>query len=166
MIRKFGIIVFVLFIVIQFIRPVKNHTVSSGNASIVNAVQVPQEVLDILKTYCYDCHSNHTVYPWYSNIQPVGWWLANHVKNGKKKLNFDEFMNYDPKKAAKKIQEIAEEVQAGEMPLKSYTIIHGDAILSDPQKQVLYSWVKSVKQKQIRTPEQPAGAEQEVESGE
>lgn len=136
----------VLFIGIQFIRPARN--VSSGQAlptDIKNVVAVPQNVAVVLKTACYDCHSNNTVYPWYMNIQPAGWFMAYHVKNGKEELNFNEFGSYSLRKQQHKLKSIGDQVHEGEMPLSSYTLIHKNAILSNNQKALIIDWATGVK---------------------
>jgi hypothetical protein len=91
-----------------------------------------------------DCHSNNTIYPWYSHIQPAAWWMNNHVKDGKKDLNFDEFLTYTKKKQFKKMEETIELVKEGEMPLKSYTWIHNDAKLTEAEKTALTDWATGV----------------------
>lgn len=161
MVKKIGTGLLVVLVIIQFIRPEKNESTSAGNGSIINAMQVPPEVHEVLKVSCYDCHSNNTVYPWYSNIQPVGWWLANHVNEGKKELNFDEFMTYEPKRAAKKLKEIVEVIEKQEMPLKSYTIIHQDAVMSAEQQKLVADWARGAQQNRIKTPDQAPAAETE-----
>lgn len=135
-------------IVIQFFDTDKNiATVPSDNA-IEKHYQVPVHVLGLLKTSCYDCHSNTTTYPWYNNIQPVKWWLADHVNSGKRHLNFDEFNSYSKEKKLKKLDEVAETIREGEMPLTSYTVVHQNAKLTDTQKSEIEQWVNEVK-KQI-----------------
>jgi len=94
----------------------------------------------VLQRSCADCHSNNTVYPWYANVQPVAWWLADHVNEGKGELNFDEFLTYSPKKAHHKLEEVIDMIKEGEMPLGSYTWIHRNAILSPAQKEALTTW--------------------------
>jgi len=132
-------------IVIQFFDTDKNiATVPSENA-IEKHYVVPGHVQGLLKTSCYDCHSNNTAYPWYSNIQPVKWWLADHVNSGKRHLNFDEFNTYTKEKKLKKLDEVAETVKEGEMPLSSYTIIHHNAKLSSTDKSEIEKWVVQVK---------------------
>lgn len=139
----------VLFLImIQFFDTDKNiATVPSDNA-IEKHYQVPDHVLGLLKTSCYDCHSNTTAYPWYNNIQPVKWWLADHVKSGKRHLNFDEFNSYSKEKKLKKLDEVTETIREGEMPLTSYTVVHQNAKLTDTQKSEIEQWVNEVK-KQI-----------------
>jgi hypothetical protein len=133
----------VLLLLIQLIRPTLNTGTATGPNDIHAALTVPQDVAGILKKSCYDCHSNHTTYPWYDRIAPVSWWVANHVKEGKRELNFTEFATYSAKKRGKKLEEIGETVEEGEMPLKSYLIMHGDAKLTDAEKSTLVAWAKS-----------------------
>lgn len=127
------------FVVMQAFRPEKNVSNNSRN-DISNSFPVPKNVQVILAKACNDCHSNSTRYPWYAEIQPVGWWLANHVKDGKRHLNFNEFDAYPVAKQYHKLEECIEEVKEGRMPLSSYTIIHKDALLTNEEKQALYSW--------------------------
>lgn len=142
-----GFIVLFL-IVIQFFDTDKNiATVPSENA-LEKHYRVSNRVQGLLKTSCYDCHSNTTAYPWYNNIQPVKWWLADHVNSGKRHFNFDEFNGYSKEKKLKKLDEVAETIREGEMPLTSYTIVHRNAKLSDIQKSEIEQWVKELK-KQI-----------------
>lgn len=135
-------IVLILLVVIQFIRPARNEGQADTPQDITHSVQVPAQVLTTLKASCYDCHSNHTVYPWYANIQPVGWWLSGHVNDGKRHLNFSEFGKYDQKRMAHKLEETAEEVEEGHMPMPAYTLIHTDTELSKQQAEELVTWAK------------------------
>ncbi|MBS1510617.1 MAG: heme-binding domain-containing protein [Bacteroidetes bacterium] len=138
-------ILLVVFVIIQFFRPKKNIAEGMSVNDITTKYTIPQDVQASLKTACYDCHSNNTVYPWYNNIQPVAWWLANHVSEGKRDLNFSEFTTYNIGRQYRKLEQINSEIKEGEMPLSSYTLIHKDAVLSAPQKMAIASWVTSVR---------------------
>jgi hypothetical protein len=142
--RTFQILL-LAFIVIQFIRPEKNKAEGISNDDISKIYAVPADVQTILKTSCYDCHSNNTVYPWYANIQPVAWWLDDHVKEGKKELDFSAFAGYSIRRQYRKLEEINELVKEGEMPLDSYLWIHNDAKLNAQQKLALANWVTAVR---------------------
>lgn len=142
--KTLGYILLVVLVVIQFIRPAKNINTIDANKQISAVMPVPQNVQTILTKACNDCHSNNTVYPWYSNIQPVAWWLSDHIKDGKKHLNFDEFASYSLRKQYHKMEETIDMVKGGEMPLESYTIIHGDAKLTQDEKVAITSWAQSV----------------------
>ena len=111
--------IIIVLVVIQFIRSSRNISETESANSIKQKFNVPADVEDILKTSCYDCHSNLTVYPWYTNIQPVGWWMQNHVNDAKRHLNFSEFATYNDKRAHRKLKEISEQIKEGEMPLYS-----------------------------------------------
>jgi hypothetical protein len=102
-------------------------------------------VLTIFKTACYDCHSNNTRYPWYSNVQPGGWLLASHIKNGRSALNFSEFGSYSQRKQTSKLKAIVNSLNDGTMPLKSYTLIHADARLSKDEKTLIINWAAGQK---------------------
>lgn len=142
--KKVLLVLLVIFIAIQFFPTEKNISTAEQPANINNVYTVPADVDKILRTSCYDCHSNNTAYPWYNRMQPVAWFLASHVKEGKEKLNFDAFATYSNERRLDKVEEIGETIQKGEMPLASYTLIHGDAKLSDVQKQVVLNWVNSI----------------------
>ena len=107
----------------------------------------PPEVRKILETACYDCHSNQTHYPWYAQIQPVGWWLASHINDGKSQLNFSEFASYTEHRRAKKLQSVVDEVTDRSMPLSSYTWIHREAKLTDAQIKLVANWADALAEK-------------------
>ena len=136
-----------ILVLIQFFRPARNISADVQHTDISMVFSVPSRVQQILKRSCYDCHSNNTVYPWYMNIQPVAWYLAHHIKEGKHELNFSEFGTYTPKKQLHKLQEVAKEVKEGEMPLESYTILHHEAKLSQEEQAILVSWADSLASK-------------------
>src|SRR3954454_23140652 len=114
----------VILIVIQFFHPAKNASSTKPANHIAAVYNEPESVSKILDKACNDCHSNNTRYPWYNNIQPVAWWLANHVKEGKQELNFNEFGTYNLRKQYHKLEEVTEQVKEDEMPLGSYTLVH------------------------------------------
>jgi len=138
--KKTLIALFVVLIILQFIRPEKNMAQGDYVSTFVSETQPTPEVKTILKTACFDCHSNNTVYPWYAEIAPVSYWLADHIDEGKEHLNFSDWVNYVPKKKAHKLEELVEEVEKGEMPLESYTFIHQNARLTAEQTVALISW--------------------------
>ena len=105
--------------------------------------EISQEVSDILKTACYDCHSNETSYPWYSYITPVSWFLFEHIEHGREELNFSEWSALRKSRKVRKLNEIGEEVSEGEMPLGSYLIMHSDADLSEEQRKMITDWAES-----------------------
>jgi hypothetical protein len=143
--RKFLIALFILFVVIQFIRPAKNQSNNLLASDITHVYNMPQNVSAIVKKACNDCHSNNTIYPWYAQIQPVGWWLNYHIKEGKRELNLSEFGTYSIARQYKKFDDLTDEVKEGEMPLWSYTLLHANARLIDTEKQTLVNWCKDIR---------------------
>jgi hypothetical protein len=145
MVKKILLGVLVLLLAIQFIRQTKNAGPSPSPADIQVRHPASLEILRILKTACYDCHSNHTKYPWYAEVQPLGWWLADHIKEGKEHINFSEFDQLTPKRAARKLEQCADEVTEGGMPLTSYRLVHAEARLTIAQRKLLADWFDSVR---------------------
>lgn len=136
-----GVVVFL--VLIQVFRPGRN--LGNDNTHHISTLyNVPQNVEEILKTSCNDCHSNYTVYPWYTNIQPVGWWLQHHVNEGKDELNFSEFSTYRIFRQYHKMEETIELLDEGKMPLSSYTLVHTNAKLSPEQKNQLTRWALAI----------------------
>jgi hypothetical protein len=133
----------VLLLLIQFISPEKNQSNDQAN-HIRTKFPIPEQVENILEVACYDCHSNYTRDPWYAKVQPIGFWLAGHVKNGKRKFNFSELAGRRVALQNHKMEEFVEMVEEDKMPLMSYTWTHSDARLSDAQKQLLISWAQAV----------------------
>lgn len=138
--KRILIVLLVILIIIQFFKPARNVSTAFSINDIKNKILVNTEQQNILKQSCYDCHSNNTRYPWYANIQPVAWWLNNHIEEGKRELNFSEFGAYTLRRQYKKLEEIGDLVEEGEMPLSSYTFIHRDALLNGTQKKILGDW--------------------------
>ncbi len=151
-VKRIFIGLFVIFVVIQFIHPAKNisNTVSAQDISVL--YPVPDSVQLILQKACMDCHSNNTKYPWYDNIQPVAWWLNDHVNEGKRELNLSEFGSRTPEKQARKLKKLAKEVQEGEMPLDSYTWMHKEAVLTEREKNILIAWASNLSEQISKQP--------------
>lgn len=143
--KKILLVLLIVFIAIQFIQPARNKSVQVLPTDISKTVSVPENVQQILRTSCYDCHSNNTNYPWYNYMQPTAWILANHIKHGKKDLNFSEFGSYPTRKQQSKLKAIADQIKDGEMPLSSYTLIHRNARLSKEEKSLLIDWALNAK---------------------
>jgi hypothetical protein len=148
MIRKLTIVLLFAFVGMQLIRPQKNHASTASEPDDLFArFPATGEVKHVVMTACYDCHSNNTRYPWYAEIQPGGWVLAKHVRDGKKLLNFSEFGELPAKRAKRQLEACAAQIEDGEMPLKSYTWIHHDARLTDSQKEAVVAWIEATAEK-------------------
>ena len=143
--KKIILGIIALVVVIQFFRIDKSNPPIDPAIDMINVVDTPPEVELILNTSCYDCHSNKVVYPWYSNVAPISWWVKKHINEGREEFNFSEYGTYSDRRKDHKLEEIVEMVEEGEMPLESYLIIHGDAKLDDVKKSQLKDWAKSTK---------------------
>ncbi|MGC3944018.1 MAG: heme-binding domain-containing protein [Chryseolinea sp.] len=144
MLKKILIGLLVVLIIIQFIKPERNLS-DDNTASVKTKYSMPQDVENILQKACYDCHSNKTVYPAYANIQPVAWWLAGHINDGKRHLNYSDFTSRPLAIQFHKFEETVEVLEENEMPLESYTWLgmHSDAKLTDNEKATVISWAKA-----------------------
>jgi hypothetical protein len=143
--RKIGVLVIILLIVMQFIQPTKNRSEELiTEADISNVYAMPQDLHQTFVQKCYDCHSNNTKYPWYVNLQPIGWWLAAHVHDGKEHLNFSEFKNYSAEDAEHKLEEIGEVTEEKSMPLKAYTMLHEENKLTQEDEKAIFYWLSTL----------------------
>lgn len=142
-IRYILIFALVALVVMQFIRPEKNQGGYESVAAFELETKPSDAVRAVLKESCYDCHSNHTRYPWYAEVAPVSYWLADHVNDGKKHFNVSDWANFSVKKKDHKMEELIEEVEEGEMPLESYTWTHGG--LTEDQKELVIQWAQLVR---------------------
>ncbi len=137
----------VLVILIQAIRPARTNPPVDGKATIQSSMQMRSEVSAILERSCYDCHSSNTVWPWYSNVVPVSWYLVRHVNAGRKELSFSEWGTYNAKRRARKLKEICEQLEKDEMPIPAYVRLHPEAKLSDEDKELLCQWAKQERER-------------------
>lgn len=137
-------VIVVIAALIQFIRPYRNMDNRILTTDITNIYTVPHELGAIFRNSCFDCHSNYTHYPWYTNIQPMGWWMASHIRDGKSELNFNEFGSYSPRKQLSKLKAIENSIEDEFMPLPSYVLIHRDAKLTKEEKEKITAWIGSV----------------------
>ena len=144
LIVKWGcIVIFVLFLLIQFI------PIDRNNPPVESEVPATLEVRSILKRSCYDCHSNETIWPWYSRVAPISWLIVYDVKEGRKELNFSTWNKYTSSDQAKKLNEIGEEVEEGEMPLWIYLPTHPNAKLSPEDRKALQVWSQSTNSNEL-----------------
>ena len=143
--KKILLALLVVFVIAQFFGPDRNEGSLESLEPFMMETQPNAQVTSVLKETCFDCHSNHTRYPWYDKITPVNYWLNDHVEDGKKHLNFSEWDTYSVKKKDHKMEELVEEVEEKEMPLESYTYTHDDAKLSDEQIPAVLAWATGVR---------------------
>lgn len=151
--RTILILLLLTFVIIQFIRPVENKNDEIAQDQITAAYPVSDSVMKNLKVSCYDCHSNTTLYPFYWRIQPVAWFLNNHIIDGKRHLNFSEFTTYPLWRQHNAFKDIVAQLKKNEMPLTSYTLIHRNAILTPDEKRRMEDWATAqMKEMEARYP--------------
>lgn len=142
MLKKIGLLVLAIIVIMQFFRIDKTNPEVIAENDFLYAVAAPDDVAQIIKTSCYDCHSNTTKYPWYSNVAPISWWLKDHIDEGREELNFSEWETFEQKRKLKKLKECVEELEEKKMPLDDYLITHSEAELTDQQREMLVNWFK------------------------
>lgn len=150
MLKRILIGLLIVLVIIQFIQPAKNKGQAQTATDITHVVPVPDTVMTLLKTACYDCHSDSTRYPWYNHISPVNWWLKDHIDEGKRHCNYSHFAEGSYKRKMRRLNETAEQVEKHEMPISSYLWIHKDARLSDAQRKLIIDWANAAKDQVLK----------------
>lgn len=140
--KKILLIVLAIVIIIQFIPADLPVVILDNPNDLIANNDIPENIEAILRTSCYDCHSNETVYPWYSYVSPVSLLVSRDTRIGRDELNFSEWEKLDKIEKAEMLDEIAEEIEEGEMPMKIYPITHPDAKLSDSDREEMVLWAE------------------------
>jgi len=144
--KKVAVIGVLLLLLIQSFRIDKTIKPVDTTKDFISVTMPNTEITQLLKTACYDCHSNQPTYPWYTNIAPVSWWIKHHINEGSHHLNFSEWNSYELKRKKHKLKECVEMLEENEMPMASYTWMHPEAKLTDAQRLVLVQWFKNLNQ--------------------
>lgn len=142
MTKKIILGIIAIIVILQFFRIDKTNPEVVAENDFITIVQPNENIKTMLKTSCYDCHSNETNYPWYTNIAPLSWWIKHHIDEGREELNFSEWGTFKVKRQKHKLEECFELIEENEMPKNSYLITHGDAKLTPEQKEELINWFK------------------------
>lgn len=145
---KFLRIIFILliaaFVVMQFFGIDRTNPEFDPENDFLFMEKPPADLEKMVKNTCYDCHSNQTIWPWYSYVAPISWLIATHVNDGRDNVNLSEWGEYELEDRAHIIKEMIEEIEEGEMPFPGYDKLHPDAKLSEEQKQALFKWLRSI----------------------
>ncbi|MBN1299917.1 MAG: heme-binding domain-containing protein [Melioribacteraceae bacterium] len=141
--KRILISLIVLFLIAQLFQTDKTNPESDPADDFITIYKPPTKIAHIIKTSCYDCHSYHTRYPWYSYIAPVSWIVKGHIDEGRKRVNFSTWNDYDTQRQKRKLGGCTEAVSEGEMPLPQYLWLHHDANLTGETKEKLVGWFKS-----------------------
>lgn len=146
-VRIIVLIMIVVIIIIQFIPSGLPENKPDNGRSLDSSKLLTEPIQQQLKKSCYDCHSNNVNFPWYAKLAPSSWLLSKHIREGKDHLNFSEWADYSKRKQISLLAKINEEVESGDMPLRSYIIIHRDAKLTREQKNALLKWTEEASDK-------------------
>lgn len=141
-----SLILLVAFVGIQFVPTTRNQSDTVPPTDFMVVHNVPETIQKKLQVSCYDCHSNNTQYPWYNKIQPAAWFLEDHIKEGKAELNFSEWDSLSNRRKKSKLRSIVKQIENGEMPLESYTLIHKDALLSEGEAEEIIGFITQLKE--------------------
>ncbi|MGV8962616.1 MAG: heme-binding domain-containing protein [Candidatus Saccharimonadaceae bacterium] len=144
--KTVGLVLLVVLVGLQFFPASSNHSTIVPSSDFVKTYEAPEQIAQMLQTSCYNCHSNNTIYPWYSKVQPVGWLLEDHIKKGKEILNLSEFGSYSGRKQQSKLTSIISQVEDDKMPLAAYTFIHCKARLSMVKKKTLLDYLRTLQE--------------------
>lgn len=143
--KKIALILLLVLVVLQFIRPKKNLAEGDVIADFRTETNLPKNVENTLERACFDCHSNRTKYPWYAEVAPISYWIAGHVNEGKEHFSLSDWSSYNTKRKDHKLEELAEEVKEKHMPLNSYLWIHDEAKLSQSDIDAIVAWVNEAR---------------------
>ena len=143
MAKWFAIVLVGLLLIAQFVRPARTNPPVDESQTIQARTQMTPEVAAIFDRSCRDCHSNKTVWPWYTNIAPISWWLSNHVNEGRRDLNMSEWGRLPRDRQERKLRQICDQIEDGEMPLSTYLPMHPAAHLSEQDKKTVCDWTEA-----------------------
>jgi len=141
------IVLVVLFLGIQLMRPARSNPAVDESQTIEARTQMTPQVKAIFERSCNDCHSNKTVWPWYTNVAPISWWIAGHIDEARQLMNLSEWAKLDRDRQDRKLRQICDEVTDGGMPLPSYLPMHPKAKVSDQDKKTLCDWTAAERQR-------------------
>jgi len=143
MLKKIIIGILALLVLIQFVPNELPEVKLDNKNDLLANNEFPAEIENQIRSSCYDCHSNETVYPWYSYVAPISFLVKRDTKEGRKELNFSDWESLNKKEKAKHLSDVIDEIDDGEMPFPPYLITHSDARMNDKTKQALMKWADS-----------------------
>lgn len=142
--RNIGIGIIVFLVLLQFVPVDKSKSPTDESKTFFTMTDPPIKVQRMINDGCMDCHSHEVTYPWYTNVAPVSLWIAGHIRNGRKKINFSTWGDYTSSKQRHHIEECIEVLEENRMPAFSYKVMHSEAKYSEADKQYLIDWFESL----------------------
>ena len=141
--KELRIILLVLlgvFVIIQIIPANRPQNENPGDYDFFEANNVPDNIEQLIRSSCFDCHSQEVKYPWYSYVAPVSWIVSRDVRMGRTHLDFSKWNKLEKRDRIKMASEIGEEVEEGTMPMAIYILMHAEADLSQEQRESILVW--------------------------
>jgi len=142
--KRVALIGVVLLLLIQLVQPDRSNPPSSS-ASVQDVLPMSPRVDGLIRSACFDCHSNQTRWPWYSYVAPVSWLVSQDVSEGRRHINFSEWGSYERRRQIGRLGGIVDEVREGAMPLPSYVTMHAEAKLSEEDRDSLVAWADQMR---------------------
>ena len=146
-VKYIGVALVIFLVVAQFFPIDKTNPPVDMSKDFISITNPPAQIAEHIKVACYDCHSHHAKYPWYTDVAPVSWWIKGHINNGMKHLNYSLWGDYSQEKKDHKLDECIDFVEKNWMPLLTYKIAHPESKLTDEERNNLVSFFKSLKSK-------------------
>jgi hypothetical protein len=143
--RRILFLIIILFLILQVFQPSRNTSSDILKTDIANMYNLPDSVEVLFINRCYDCHSNNSEYPWFTNIQPIAWFVKNNIEKGKSHLNFSNFGEYDQKTIIKKLNKLSEVMRQDKMPIKTYKWYYKKASLNSTERILIANWAINLK---------------------
>ena len=148
--RLVGLGLIAVLLVLQFFQPEHNIAPMDPELDMLEVLAPAEPLANLIRDACYDCHSNQTVYPWYSKISPVSWYLHKHIRKGREDLNMSDYGLLDKADKIGALADFCDVMDAGTMPLQSYMLIHKDARLTQEEREALCIWTEEEALKVMR----------------
>jgi hypothetical protein len=151
--KALKIILVIILIAIAGIQFIPNHLPVNKEVTrddLISSGNLPENIADMLRTSCYDCHSNQTKFPWYARVAPASWLLAGDIREGRDNLNFSDWVSFTKRHKIGKLEKIKEEINSGNMPLRQYLLIHRNAKLSPEQVKTMAKWADDLSNEILR----------------
>jgi hypothetical protein len=130
----------VIGVVAQAFRPERSNPASDPSLSIRRDPLMTPDVLELMDRSCFDCHTNETRWPWYTNLTPVNFLVARDVARGRQRVNLSNWLSYAPGRRASLLEQMVDEVSDSSMPLAPYRLMHPEASWSDEEKKTFLDW--------------------------
>ncbi len=136
----------------QAFRPDRTNPSVDPALSIRHEPRISAEIVGLLHRACFDCHSNETRWPWYTNITPVNFLTVRDVEEGRKHLDLSTWMNQAPARRASALERMYDEVIDSAMPLAPYLLLHPEASWTLEEKQAFLDWAAATQDSLMMTP--------------